>query len=165
MRKIYLSIIALAMFSFVAVSQDLVTNGGFETWSQTDLPDSWTNETGTTLSQETGTVHGGTSAMHVDLTTGSQSSTDFRQTISVIAGNTYNVSVWVYQLDGLSKARLYVDGWQNYSDNTLLNQWQELTYDYTAAATGDVEVGLRYYDQSGFVDHSYLIIDDFAVIQ
>ena len=165
MRKIYLSIIALAMFSFVAVSQDLVTNGGFETWSQTDLPDSWTNETGTILSQETGTTHAGSaSAMNVDLTTGSQSSTDFRQTISVIAGNTYNVSVWVYHLDGLSQARLYVDGWQDYSDNTLTDQWQEITYAYTPSATGDVEVGLRYYDQTGFVDHSYIIVDDFAVI-
>ncbi len=165
MRKIYLSIIAFAMLSVVATAQELVVNGDFETWTQADLPDNWTNETGTNLTQETTTIHGGSSAMHVELTTGSQGDTDFRQTISVIGGTTYNVSVWVYQLDADSKARLYVDGYQGYSDNTVLNQWQEVTYTYIPAATGDVEVGLRYYDQNGFPNGvSNLIVDDFSVM-
>ncbi|MBN2668256.1 MAG: T9SS type A sorting domain-containing protein [Bacteroidales bacterium] len=171
MKKIYLSIIALAIMSFTTMAQELVVNGGFETWSQTTNPDSWTYESGTNLTQETSTIHSGLSAMHVELTTQTQGNTDFRQTISVVAGKTYDISFWAYHLDNKSYVSMYVEGESTNSgyvvssDGNIANQWQEVTYSLTASATGDLAVGLRFYDISAnwAGGPSNIIIDDYSV--
>lgn len=133
--------------SFVSFGQ--VVNGSFETWSQTTNPDNWTFEAGTTLTQDMTTVNDGASSMQVVVTTQAQANTDFRQSINVVAGTVYDVSVDVYQLDNEARARLFVDGYQGYSDDTILNSWQTVTYTYTATTSGAIDVGLRFYDTSG----------------
>ena len=164
MKKIYI-LTAIILSVFVANAQNIIQNGDFEAWHN-DTLDYWTTvDYGITVTQEATTIHGGTYAANFDVTTGSQSNTDFRQFVSVISGKTYDVSVWIYQVDSLSEARLYVGDWQNYSDKLLVGQWQELTYQYVASATEDIAVGLRFYDQNGFVDHAFIIADDFTMTE
>jgi hypothetical protein len=144
-----------ASFVFIAFNinaQSIIINGDFENWTS-GSPDNWTTiEAGIDVSQETAIVHGGSSAMKVKLTTTSQGNTDFRQNVDVDAGATYDISLWVYQLDTTSRVTIFVDGiWTSvYSDEFVLNTWQEITYQYTATTSANIEVGLRFYDNAGF---------------
>ena len=54
----------------------------------------------------------------------------------------------VYATDNQARVRLYAGGYQGYSDDSLLNQWQTITYEYTATADEDIEFGIRLYDTS-----------------
>lgn len=144
-------------------AQDVVANGDFEAWTA-GAPDDWTTiESGITLTEETTTVHGGSAACNVLVTTGTQGDTDFRQSVDVVAGTTYDVSLWVYQVDTTVSVRLYVGNYQNYSDASLQNEWQEMTYTYEATTTQTIEIGTRYYDQAGFDTQAEVIIDDFSM--
>lgn len=147
--------------SFVSFGQ--VVNGSFETWSQPTNPDSWTFEAGTTLTQDMTTVNDGASSMRVDVTTATQGNTDFRQSVPVVAGTVYDVSVDVYHTDGFAQARLFADGYQGYSDSSILNAWQTITYEYTANTSGNIDFGLRFYDQAGFAGSSVMFIDNFQI--
>lgn len=144
MKKFYFILSLVLGFSF-SQAQNLVNNGGMESWTDSVI-DIWTSEEGTTISQETSIVSEGSSAAKFHVTTGTQGSTDFRQSISVEIGKTYTVSVDVYQMDATSKARVYANGFATYSDPELVNQWQTLTAEFTAEATGEAQVGLRFYD-------------------
>lgn len=162
MKKNYFLFLTL-LISAASFGQNLIANGDFESWTGGVL-DTWSSESGTTITEETTIINGGTSAANFEVTTQTQGDTDFRQTISVTAGTTYNVTVQVYQLDGASRARLYVDGYQGYSDQTILNSWQEVSYEFSAATTEDIEVGLRFYDiSSEWAGSSTIIIDDYLV--
>ncbi len=164
MKKIY--ILTAILFSIFAVNaQNIIQNGDFEAWTG-GVPDSWTTiDAGITVTQESATVHGDTYAANFDVISGTSNATDFRQTVSVIAGKTYDVSVWIYQVDDLAKLRLFINNYLDYSDNTLTGQWQEMTYQYVATTTEDIEVGFRFYDQTGWVDHAHIIVDDFTMIE
>ena len=166
MNKNYLLLIAL-FISSLSFGQ-IVTNGGFESWTG-GVVDSWTSEAGTTVEEETTIVNGGSSSAKFTVTTQTQGNTDFRQTINVEAGKIYDVSVWVYQADNAARARIFFDGYQGYSDPDVLNTWQEITYEYTAMATGPIDIGLRFYDISsnwaGNGSMSVIYIDDYTVTE
>jgi len=163
MNKNYLLLIAL-LISSLSFGQ-IVTNGDFESWTGGVL-DSWTSEAGTTVEEETTIINGGGSSAKFTVTTQTQGDTDFRQTINVEAGKVYDVSVWVYQADNGARARLYFDGYLDYSDPDALNTWQELTYQYTATATGTIDIGLRFYDiTANWTGATVIYIDDFTVIE
>lgn len=165
MKKITLFILSLVFLSMTSVNaQDIVANGGFENWTG-GVPDDWTTiESGITVTEETTIIHGGSKSASVDVTTTSQGDTDFRQTVTVTGGVDYDVSVWVYHTEGALKARLYVGTYQNYSDNTITGAWQEVTYTYTAGSDGDIEIGLRFYDQTGFDGSEIVYVDDFTMV-
>ena len=95
--------IVITLFAFVSLNgnaQNLVTNGDFESWTA-GVPDGWTTiDPGIIVTEETTIIHGGSSSANIEVTTGSQSNTDFRQDISIVAGTDYNVSVWVYHTEG-----------------------------------------------------------------
>ena len=157
------TLIALCVLFFLQLNAQVVSNGDFESWPS-GAPDSWTTiDGGITVSQETTIIHQGSSAAHVDVTTTAQDNTDFQKTVSVIAGHTYSVSCFVYHTEGNIKARLYVDGYLAYSDNTQTAAWQELTDTYVASVTGEIAVGLRFYDQSGFDGAEIVYVDDFVL--
>jgi endonuclease I len=138
-----------------------VDNGGFENWSGS-IPDDWsTIDSGISLSKTTSFVRSGYSAAAVTVNTSTQGSTDFRQGVSVTSGETYNYSVWVYHTEGNIQARLYVNGYQGYSNASITGQWQELTYSFTASSTTSISVGLRFYDVSGFDGSEIVYVDDF----
>lgn len=160
MNKSLSALLVTACFSASVMAQ--VENGTFESWSGS-TPAGWTTiDTGIDVSQTTNPVFEGSSAASIRVTTGSQSSTDFRQTVSVVSGQTYNFSVRVYHTEGNVRARMYVDGYHNYSSNSVTNQWQELSYSYTATASTNIEVGLRFYDQTGFDGSEIVYIDNFG---
>jgi endonuclease I len=138
-----------------------VENGEFESWSGS-IPDFWTTiDSGISLSETTSFVKSGNSAAAVRVNTTSQGSTDLRQSVSVVSGETYDFSVWVYHTEGNMRARLYVNGYQSYSNASNTGQWQELTHSFTATSTTSISVGLRFYDVSGFDGSEIVYIDDF----
>ena len=138
-----------------------VANGGFEQWTG-NTPSSWTTiDSGISLTHSTSTVKSGTSAAVINVTTASQSNTDLLQQISVEAGKTYEFSVDVYHTEGKVKARLYIDGYQGYSNQAQTNQWQTISHSYTPSSNKIINVGLRFYDVSGFDGSETVYIDNF----
>uniref|UniRef100_UPI00339D72D1 endonuclease n=1 Tax=Psychromonas sp. 14N.309.X.WAT.B.A12 TaxID=2998322 RepID=UPI00339D72D1 len=141
----------------------LLLNGDFESWTDA-IPDNWTTiDTGIVVSQNTSTYYEGTSSAQVSVNTGTQGSTDFRQSIDVVAGSTYTFTTWIYHTDGFVKARLFLGDYATYSDNAILNEWQEVTATYEASETTSIEVGMRFYDQTGFTDSEIVYIDGLSV--
>jgi hypothetical protein len=63
---------------------------------------------------------------------------------------------------GNIRARLYVNGYQGYSNASITGQWQELTYSFTASSTTNISVGLRFYDVTGFNGNEIVYVDDFG---
>ncbi|MCP5062358.1 MAG: T9SS type A sorting domain-containing protein [Ignavibacteriae bacterium] len=156
MKKIFTVLFLVSSFAFGQ-------NGDFESWTG-GVPDFWTTiDGGITVVEETTTTHGGSSSASIDVTTGSQASTDFRQDYDVVDGSIYNFSVFVNHTEGNLKVRFYIDDYHNYSTNTITGAWQEITYSYTATATETIEIGLRFYDQSGFDGAEIVYVDDFTV--
>jgi len=138
-----------------------IANGDFESWTA-GSPDSWTTiDSGINVNQTTSIVKTSTSSAAITVNTGTQGSTDFRQDVSVVSGQTYNFSTWVYHTEGGIKARLYINGYRNYSNPNLINQWQQISYSYTAGTTGSIPIGLRFYDVSGFDGSEIVYIDDY----
>ena len=89
-----------------------VTNGSFETWSD-GLPTGWTTiDSGISVNPNTTLTQEGSSSAAITVNTGTQGSTDFRQMVSVVAGQTYEFSVGIYHTEGGVQARLYIDGYQ-----------------------------------------------------
>lgn len=138
-----------------------VTNGDFESWTN-NTPNGWTTiDSGIALSQSNSVFKSGKLAAAIAVNTGTQSETDFTQLVQVEQGKTYQFSVSLYHTEGKVKARLIVDGYQGYSNNGLVNQWQDLTFAYTATATKEIAVGLRFYDMTGFDGSETVYIDNF----
>jgi endonuclease I len=142
-----------------------VTNGSFETWSA-GSPSGWsTIDSGISVNKNTSLFQEGSSSAAITVNTGTQGSTDFRQLINVVAGQTYDFSVGVYHTEGAVKARLYVDGYQGFSNESLVNQWQQVSHTYVASSTKDISVGLRFYDTSGFDGSEIVYVDYFQPTQ
>lgn len=159
MRHILSSLTLCVLAASPAFAQ--VNNGEFENWTN-GSPDGWTTiDSGINVSQSTSQSYNGSSSAAVQVNTGSQSSTDFRQTISVTAGQTYDFSARIRHTEGGVRARLYVNGYQGYSNQNLTNQWQEISHSYTASSTTTIEVGLRFYDVSGFNGSEVVYVDSF----
>eukprot|EP00494_Astrolonche_serrata_P029028 UN29295 len=76
-------------------------------------------------------------------------------------GKTYEFSVDVYHTEGHLKARLLIDGYQGYSNPAQTNQWQSITYSYTADSNKTIDVGLRFYDTTGFDGSELVYVDNF----
>ncbi|MEZ8381614.1 endonuclease [Vibrio splendidus] len=138
-----------------------IQNGSFENW-EGNVPSGWSViDSGIAVSPSTDPVNNGSFSTQVTVNTGTQSNTDFLQTISVEQGKTYDFSVDVYHTEGNVKARLFVDGYLGYSNNGLTNQWQALTHSYSATSTKDIVVGIRFYDDAGFDGSEVVYLDNF----
>ena len=139
-----------------------VANAGFENWSR-ERPSGWTTiDSGIRVEQDRRITYSGRSSARITVGTRTQSATDFRQDVSVSAGETYIFSVRVRHTEGRIRARLYVDGYtQEYSQAQIRNEWQVLSYTYRASSSRDIEIGLRFYDTSFFDGSEVIYIDDF----
>lgn len=154
---------ALILSPSVALAD--VTNGDFEQWNGS-TPTGWsTIDSGISVTAASDKVKTGSKSAKVTVTTGSQSNTDFLQSVSVTQGQTYDFSVSVYHTEGKMKARLYVDGYRGYSVPTRTGQWQEVSYSYTASSSKDIKVGVRFYDVNGFDGSEVVYIDNFQPTQ
>ena len=158
--KIISKLFLAAMLTSQMVFADIV-NGDFERWLE-GVPEGWTLiDSGINVSQSNSQQQSGASSAAITVNTSSQGSTDFRQTINVSGGELFTASVWIRHTEGHVKARLYVDGYRNYSDASKINQWQQISYSYTPSSNADIEVGLRFYDTSGFDGSEVVYVDDF----
>ncbi len=149
--------------------QNLLLNGDFELWDDSNTPTSWTKVE--SITQESGTVNGGTySAKH----TGGTS--DLGQSIAVTAGETYTISLWYYIESGDgTDARIWSywkSGGSTVNDNadelrgpnnsyfTSDPSWQNYTVTLEAPATVD-ELYLEVRTYSG----ATVYWDDFSVLE
>ncbi|WOC26481.1 endonuclease [Pseudoalteromonas sp. N1230-9] len=139
-----------------------IHNADFETWSA-NTPTAWsTIDSGISITANNNVVYSGEYSAQVIVNTGTQSNTDLQQLVDVVAGESYEFSAWVYHTEGGVKARLVVDGYQDYSNSALTNQWQKISYQYTAPTTTAINVGLRFYDVAGFDGSEVVYVDNFA---
>jgi endonuclease I len=159
--KIKQSLMASSLLCWAFSSIADVENGNFESWTG-NVPKSWTTrDSGISVSSHSDIVKSGSYSAQIVVNTGSQSNTDFRQSVAVEAGQTYTFSTWIYHTEGGVKARLFVDGYQNYSNQGLTQQWQQISYQYTATSNKYIDVGLRFYDVSGFDGSEIVYVDEF----
>ena len=159
--KIKQSLMASSLLCWAFSSIADVENGNFESWTG-NVPKSWTTiDSGINVSSHSDIVKSGSYSAQIVVNTGSQSNTDFRQSVAVEAGQTYTFSTWIYHTEGGVKARLFVDGYQNYSNQGLTQQWQQISYQYTATSNKYIDVGLRFYDVSGFDGSEIVYVDEF----
>lgn len=153
-----LSLIALVC-SPMAFAQ--IQNGDFEQWNG-NTPSNWTViDPGISVAPSSAQIKSGGLSAQITINTGTQSNTDFLQTVSVEQGKTYPFSAAIYHTEGKVKARLIVDGYQNYSDPSKVHQWQDLSYTYTATSSKNIQVGLRFYDVAGFDGSEAVYVDNF----
>lgn len=163
MKKFYF--LALTLIPFFGISQSIAVNGGFESFTG-NTPDGWTLiDSGISTEEETTIINEGTKSLKITVNTGTQASTDFRQDIDVVAGVEYTYSVDIYHPagDNDARARLYIDGYENYSDPTTTDSWQTLTTMFTPTTSGTIEIGLRFYDVTGFDGSSVIYVDNLLV--
>ncbi len=142
------------MMGVATYGQNQAANGSFENWTA-GVPDSWpTIDFSTTdLTENTNAsfISDGTSSASVNVLTQSQGDTDIRQTIALTGGVTYTMSLDVYATNNEARARIFNGSGFSpsvYSDETLLNQWQTVSFEYTPAADESFELGIRFYDLS-----------------
>jgi len=150
MKKLYF--LCFLLITAAGFGQNLVANGGFETWTA-GVPDSYTtidfNTTDLSENTDAAFVSEGSSSARVNVLTQDQGSTDIRQDIALTGGVTYNVSLDVYATNNEARARIFNGtGFDPsvYSDETLLNQWQTISFEYTPATDETFNLGIRFYD-------------------
>ncbi|NOZ35790.1 MAG: T9SS type A sorting domain-containing protein [Chlorobi bacterium] len=134
------------------------------------LPEHWTGDTGIDVYRETTDVHSGSNSVRVDVNTGTQSSCDFTGNveIAVTAGNSFTISFYA-KTSAHERVRVayhWVGATTSYSsayagDGVEDADYVQFTESGTipAGATG-LNIGLRFYDQSGFAAPETQYIDD-----
>ena len=138
-----------------------VSNGDFEQWNGNN-PANWSViDSGIAIAPSSEHIHSGGLAAQITVNTTTQGDTDLLQTMDVEQGQSYSFSAAVYHTEGNVKARLIVDGYQGYSDESKTNQWQTIDYDYKATSSKAIQVGLRFYDTNGFDGSELVYVDSF----
>jgi hypothetical protein len=181
MKKCYAKVLGLTTFLFLfaagstSFAQNLLENGDFETWDA-GSPTGWDiQKDGISVAQEGTIVHGGSSSAAVTLT-GNKATTDFGQSMQFItdSGATYIFSVWAYHTEGTNFFAWVVGkpGAYNFSsssgihtDNTIVNDWQEFTWQWTSFTTDTVDVFFRSYNQAGFDGEEVMYLDDATITE
>jgi len=101
MKRFYIALIAIAMTGLTAMAQNLVVNGGFETWTNSTTPESWTVFENT--SQETTIKHSGANSAKMSAT----ATKKLYQTVPVTAGHTYQIDFYYLDNDANGKFRIW----------------------------------------------------------
>jgi len=171
MKKLYILLFTI-LISSLSFGQNIAVNGGFEDWLSGSLDGGWTTVdfSTTDLTQNTNSTYitEGSSSASILLQTQDQSITDMLQSVNMVAGITYTISVDVYATDNQARARLFGPSYTPsvYSDATVLNTWQTITIDYTPGTTGAAVIGMRFYDTAAnwTGSGSQFYIDNFQII-
>lgn len=159
-KKMTLTMLVVANFATLSSAAEVV-NGGFESWQGSAVAGWDTIDSGIQVKKEVAIVKQGNASGAVTVLTGSQADTDLLQQVDVVAGQNYQFSTWIYHTEGGVKARLYVDGYQGYSNEGILGQWQQVSFSYNATSSKKIAVGLRFYDTAGFDGSEVVYVDDF----
>jgi PKD repeat protein len=145
-KKMMPLMMAILCISFTTVAQNMVTNPGFENWTD-GKPDGWfgerSNIPAASVVQYTTNVHGGASACQLK----NESSNNQRLTtkaISVANGQTYTIKFWV-RGHGDCRSGMW-DGQGTGGDNYIYddqvvklnsNEWSLQTFTVTSPVTAD----------------------------
>lgn len=109
---------------------NILFNGGYETWSLTNVPDSWTDESGgsSTLSEETTIKSEGTSALKLNAASGSIAKA--QQDITVLSGQAMSITVDVRGDGGTNAVIIRIQDRETakYLDNA--GAWQTSATDF-----------------------------------
>lgn len=171
-NAIFTGILAFLLLASVAGAAELLQNPGLESWTG-GAPDDWTIESGITATQETSTIHGGTSSANI--TWDSTSTQEFEQTVSINSGADYSYSIWVLDNDPGGRVRLWIrhiDQFGSITGTSLDSSysednadWQQLNIATTAAPADAVEVEfqVRFYDDTGWTGSATIYIDDISM--
>lgn len=170
LKNVLLSLSFLLGFVTLMNGQNLVSNPGLETWTDPNTPSNWVKYE--MITQESGTIHGGTYSAKQQAGT-----SDLQQDVSgVVGGNNYTISYWFYDNDANARSRIWaywLSGGSTISDNAAElrpgtyssdnGSWQEYTVTIDAPASAD---GFRfevrsYNDNAG---GGFIFYDDFSVI-
>ncbi|MDX2319233.1 MAG: endonuclease [Moritella sp.] len=146
------------------VGVDVAVNGSFEEYNSDGTPTGWpTIDSGITVAEDNTTVKTGLSSGAVTMVWDKK---DLRQSVDVVNGKTYTLSMSIYHTDGGVKTRLYLADYTSvYSNPSLVNQWQEISYEYKPTEDKNIEIGARFYDaKNGAFDGSEVIYIDNLVL-
>lgn len=154
---------------------NIAINGDFAQFSA-GLPNNWTrnDSQNSNFSLAQVTEIDSTYSLEVE-TFVSDNKIDLRQSIAVEAGKTYTVSVDVYHpsveeesnTSTTLKARIYAGNYTNvYSNPSIVDQWQTISYDYVAASTTNVDFGFRIgYPVGTWVNGEKVLLANFRVTE
>ncbi|MEE4257532.1 MAG: choice-of-anchor J domain-containing protein [Bacteroidales bacterium] len=176
MKKLYMILIlaiAVILPATTTQAQEIMLNGDLELWDDPMNPTSWTKAEN--ISQETGTVHGGTySAGH----TSADGTKDFQQDITgIVGGNNYTISYYYFDNDLQARTRIWaywLNGTTTLDDNeeelrsnnysTDNPDWQHWTVSLAAPANADgFRFEVRVYKQDGNFG-GMVYYDDFSMM-
>jgi len=154
MKKI---IILISSFFVIGLSQNLLPNPGFESWTG-NMPDNWFGDDSILIYQEDVIVHSGNFSVKDSLITQDQNFADFTSAKFAINPNTqYTFSIWVYDNDLAGRLRQAIawrvgGTWSNVWSNTYSGNspnWQQLTFTAISPNGADsAYVFLRAYDSA-----------------
>lgn len=178
MKRLILPLITLTMAVLFSVqpgvSQNLLTNPGFEDWTLNGAggpPDGWAlSGSSMTASQEATTIYGGSYSVNITWTT--TSTRWIEQTgIPVTAGENYEFKFWVFDNTPDGRARVavrwfdsggsFLDGY--YGDYSVDDPaWQQMTSGSLQAPVNAVTASaeVRVYDVSGWPGTATVYVDD-----
>ncbi|MCL2042368.1 MAG: choice-of-anchor J domain-containing protein [Bacteroidales bacterium] len=172
MMPLLMAIIATFCFNFASVAQNMVTNPGFENWTD-GKPDGWfgerTNLPAANVVQYTADVHGGSSACQLIRNASDGNGRLTSKAVSVVNGQEYTIKFWV-RGHGDCRAGLW-DGQGTNGDNYIYDPqvinvnsdtWAQQTFSVTAPVTaGNAEFIILVRNTEADKDH--LQIDDVEV--
>lgn len=179
MKKLYtLSLILL--ISGISFAQNVITNGGFETWTE-GTPDGWLITLGTnggSVTQETTIVYEGQSSVKLTAPTGTGNNrvgfTDF----AVTPGTTYTLTYWYYDQDNNARFRHWasfrtataalpnnqqVPEFQPSTYNENTNGWQQVTVSGVAPVDAEImRLDFRVFQQANDAAGGSVYVDNVA---
>jgi len=176
MKKLY-TLLAFAAISTSINAQNLITNGGFENWTE-GAADGITltiPANGGSLTQETTDVHGGTSAAKFTAPAGTGNVKAAFVDFPVVGGQQYTFSYWYKDTSDDARGRHWAS-WRTSSaqltDNADVLQpdyfgnttgWQQVVITATAPATATLfRLDFRVYKDTGM--SGVILYDDVALV-
>lgn len=163
MKKITLLLSFIACVAFTQAQTNLVSNPGFETWTD-GTANNWTvNAASATVTQASNIVKSGNSSLKQVVAANAASNPGIVQVIPATVGKTYTISFWYYVEAGDDSDIRIWSSWKNgatfVADKTGMQpadyapsnkgNWTQFTLDVTApATTTDLALEIRTYKGS-----------------
>ena len=150
--------------------QNIVTNGGFETWSG-NTPEGWlTSGAGNATLSQSSDAHSGQYSVKVGFTA-SQNKRLGSKAYTLEAG-TYVMTFWVKgdgqvragyvpTVDGKVGSYVYQEGYASVNAST----WTQVTYEFTLSETTTVHFVMMNPKTSNYATASEKLVDDFSVVK
>ncbi|WP_430928613.1 T9SS type A sorting domain-containing protein [Polaribacter marinivivus] len=115
-KNYFLTLLITFCFSYLAIAQELLVNGDFESWDDSTSPTSWSKAENTT--QESTEVRSGTYSAKMT----ASGTKDIAQTIGgIIAGESYTITLWYKVASGDNTDARIWSYWRDASNSNIDN--------------------------------------------